>query len=888
MRRWVHDEKSPKPEPSPRTSLATQRALFRYECLNTEKAQIRFVYIDPAKRASDPLRCQLKTVDMSSNPQYIAISYTWGGTNRSRPLILNGKLMHITVSLEQALYHFRSLFLSDTPFWIDALCINQEDNMEKSTEIRRMLSIYKAATKVVVWLGLSNEGAVAALDKMNEFIGFYINSNKPLDESAKEFVTDMDNARRTIYQIQDLMRRPWFSRVWIVQEVAAAKEILYLCGSQSAPGQLLPSIVDAIDNTTLKDLRKSVDEGIDWESDQGTFIMLQHDVNWIAIRFFKLLESVTRQVDPPPLWDLILTLKDYEAQATDPRDYIFALLGIANDSAALGIAADYSLSTSACYTHVAKAFLKKGYMRILWLCTQPKSQANLPSWVPDWSTTWSFRSVRRAFTNPMYTPALDVNRILPNTFSASRTSKPSITFRGGNYEILRMDGILIDTVAETGPGYTPMVAENIIVTDEGDHITTVHNDVPRGAFTEVQRRFTDIQNLAATAGPGASEPSMILRTLLRDMEVDVSETADYSSRAHYFAQDSTTWRRLNPQKLHIVLEQVTSRVSMDKAQVANSWVNLLQQSDGRRGFVSTQGYLGLGPLTMQQNDTIMIPFGSEVPFLTGYKSLTYISQKLLNLVTAGKLAVGSKDFEMFAKLNFMGRINNFLEIKLKWEDDHNLRPREVLNLSRSCDSTDPRDRVYAMLGLVDPSYNIIPSYHRSNTVTDVFTAAARAAIMHDNRLDILLDANEVGRNKNLLLPTWVPDFTTHLGRFPLCNSQYGHESSEYDADWQKGLENAPYRRLPPPKFLQDCHGASYKILECIGADVGPISQEDYLSTITEYTRNVATGESITVQWKSCLEANRMKLTDPHGEDGTPSQTVEAAFYDTLSTRLALF
>jgi hypothetical protein len=142
------------------------------------RAKIRFIYIDSAKRESDPLRCQLKTVDMSSNPQYIAISYTWQGIYRSQPLILNGKLMHITVSLEQALYHFRLLFPSDTPFWIDALCINQEDNEEKSTEIQRMLSIYKAATRVVVWLGPSNEGAVAALDKMNEFIGFYIRSNK--------------------------------------------------------------------------------------------------------------------------------------------------------------------------------------------------------------------------------------------------------------------------------------------------------------------------------------------------------------------------------------------------------------------------------------------------------------------------------------------------------------------------------------------------------------------------------------------------------------------------------------------------------------------------------------------------------------------------------------
>ncbi|KAE9363164.1 hypothetical protein N431DRAFT_564764 [Stipitochalara longipes BDJ] len=194
---------------------------------------------------------------------------------------------------------------------------------------------------------------------------------------------------------------------------------------------------------------------------------------------------------------------------------------------------------------------------------------------------------------------LTVNKILPNTFSASGTSKPSITFRGENYETLRMNSILIDTVAEVGPGYTPMVAEHIIAAHDGGYKATVNINVPRGAFTEVQERFTDMQNLAATAGPGTSEPSVILRTQLRDMEVGVSEMADHDSRDHYYSQVTTPWRRLNPQKLHNILEQVTSRVSMDKAQVANSWVNLLQQSDRRRGFVSKQGYLGLDPTTMQ-------------------------------------------------------------------------------------------------------------------------------------------------------------------------------------------------------------------------------------------------------------------------------------------------
>jgi len=76
-------------------------------------------------------------------------------------------------------------------------------------------------------------------------------------------------------------------------------------------------------------------------------------------------------------------------QASDPRDFIYALTGIAKDAVETHLYPDYTKHVADIYTDVARNFLTEGKLRTLWLCSHPRQIPNLPSWVPDFSTIWS-------------------------------------------------------------------------------------------------------------------------------------------------------------------------------------------------------------------------------------------------------------------------------------------------------------------------------------------------------------------------------------------------------------------------------------------------------------------------------------------------------------------
>lgn len=82
-------------------------------------------------------------------PKYVALSYTWEKT-----IQLNGRICSVRENLEMALDHLRKDH-SELPLWVDALCINQKDNSEKSWQAQQMNHMYQNAESVTVWLGPS-------------------------------------------------------------------------------------------------------------------------------------------------------------------------------------------------------------------------------------------------------------------------------------------------------------------------------------------------------------------------------------------------------------------------------------------------------------------------------------------------------------------------------------------------------------------------------------------------------------------------------------------------------------------------------------------------------------------------------------------------------------
>ena len=150
------------------------------------------------------IECSLFITLLNSAPEYQALSYTWRDS-AERPklghILLDGHPFKITPSLENAMFELRSG--SVQIFWIDALCINQKNNPERSNQVGNMRTIYKRAENVMIWLG-SSSGSVSRAFNLLEAI--YKN------RSSNIFVADMLRDKtntKSLKVIIKLYRRPY-------------------------------------------------------------------------------------------------------------------------------------------------------------------------------------------------------------------------------------------------------------------------------------------------------------------------------------------------------------------------------------------------------------------------------------------------------------------------------------------------------------------------------------------------------------------------------------------------------------------------------------------------------------------------------------------------------
>ncbi|RYP68488.1 hypothetical protein DL771_006640 [Monosporascus sp. 5C6A] len=129
------------------------------EKLDATKREIRLLQIRP-----DVNNCStawsMSTASLGTTPnaaaRFNALSYVWGNTHASQPVRINSQNLRVTENLGQALRGLRNAFIpeaDDLPLWIDALCINQQDERERNQQVAIMGDIYRRAERVLIWLG---------------------------------------------------------------------------------------------------------------------------------------------------------------------------------------------------------------------------------------------------------------------------------------------------------------------------------------------------------------------------------------------------------------------------------------------------------------------------------------------------------------------------------------------------------------------------------------------------------------------------------------------------------------------------------------------------------------------------------------------------------------
>jgi hypothetical protein len=152
--------------------------------------------------------------------EYTALSYTWGMKTSLSTVSVNGYRLEVTKNLEIALRHLR--LIDDTKtLWIDALCIDQNNTLERNQQVQLMAQIYGTATETIIWLGPTTDGSDWVLDKLI--------SGEVEDNDAFAFS----------YRLLQLLSRPWWTRVWVIQEVAYSRAAIIRCGDRSISFDIL-------------------------------------------------------------------------------------------------------------------------------------------------------------------------------------------------------------------------------------------------------------------------------------------------------------------------------------------------------------------------------------------------------------------------------------------------------------------------------------------------------------------------------------------------------------------------------------------------------------------------------------------------------------------------
>ncbi|KAF2826635.1 HET-domain-containing protein [Ophiobolus disseminans] len=363
---------------------------YTYKPLD-KSAEIRIVVLQAAPHFESPLAIRLQHCDLAERLQddkeeldedwtehirrqelaksqwtgYEAVSYAWGTEAATVVLeVLDDEApatLMIRPNVETMLKHLRSK-TNDRCLWIDAICINQQDDREKERQVQFMGKIFSSAKAVLAWLGASTD----ALEKCDQLF-------RDLRRAVASQVEDGHGSMIDAQVLQDLLARPWFRRRWIVQEVLLAREAIVVCGNHTIDFMIFVNSV--------------------WKlTQEGRHDWLPADVVRKLCTVYRFRQSFFYRGRAAILALLVVF---HAAECADDRDRIYALDGITDWK----IPVSYLDPAEGIYLRYAATHIEYGNSALLNCSGAFRSSTHvLPSWVPDWRVAPRFMPVTTGLT----------------------------------------------------------------------------------------------------------------------------------------------------------------------------------------------------------------------------------------------------------------------------------------------------------------------------------------------------------------------------------------------------------------------------------------------------------------------------------------------------------
>ncbi|KAF2002319.1 HET-domain-containing protein [Amniculicola lignicola CBS 123094] len=462
---------------------------FQYQPLRQSKQEIRLLNISAAPKRNKFPSFSLEVVSLQSSPSYTALSYTWGDASKTTPLHIHNQVFQATHNLYEALQHLTQSGKLKK-LWVDAICINQKDDEEKSWQVAQMIHIYRNAAETILWLGPACLGSDLLMDKMQAlghdavrhgvkvweedrlkttqafkqamsygYLGGLPGAEK--EGTLERFLSEWFRRGWDVMgdvlpptPLKEILSRPWWKRVWILQEVTVSKKPVFTCGHKSMSFETMYAALSVLE--FFQDAWK-----FHWSADR-VFARLVDNAEGLMpggpeepgrslyeglethYRIFVRYRDLYHDEGPLPLHGLLSLASGIGLKvgllATDPRDLVYALLGICSNAQELGLVPDYAKSCRMVYLEVAVALRKHGVNLLPWcLDTLRRDEDAIPSWVPDWRAGPRYSAYKFVSEGPMC------------EFSAWRGTTGKWSYNPAQPDVLIRSLSFVDSIADTIP-----------------------------------------------------------------------------------------------------------------------------------------------------------------------------------------------------------------------------------------------------------------------------------------------------------------------------------------------------------------------------------------------------------------------------------------------------
>ncbi|KAH8891501.1 HET-domain-containing protein [Thozetella sp. PMI_491] len=374
--------------PPPSTVSVVVDGGFRYRKL--ELNQIRLLKVLPERMSI--IKCDIIYESLDDPPPYTAISYAWGDAEDTQKIQIGGDKVSITTSLHGALKALRQQ--TEVLLWADSLCINQNDQDERSQQVQLMSAIYARAESVAIWLGPESDNSNLGLELLDNIA--VLSHSLP---RLKEYIKSPDR-RQACAALVALFERDYWERLWVVQEVFNAKHICVYCGDLRLPWDVFKAVCEVFKQyeSDLKPFFVT-----DWSDDERR-LMSRHRLRYSHVLTrggpgsFPDVESLIGKGDRS-LLEVLYACRT--KLAADPRDKVFAILGLLPKEIGEQFPPNYNLAVKDVYTGVVD-YLLTTTQRLDVICEAVHyplhvTPIRLPSWVPDWSHVPQREMLRRTY-----------------------------------------------------------------------------------------------------------------------------------------------------------------------------------------------------------------------------------------------------------------------------------------------------------------------------------------------------------------------------------------------------------------------------------------------------------------------------------------------------------